>query len=393
MGKEDQIRILRQGAEVWNKWTAENRSEHIDLSGEDLSHTILSNARLGMADLRESDFHGAELIETNFFGADLGGADLSKANLCKADFHGANLTKANLRGALLLDADLVAYLGGADLSGANLDGANLRRARLTEAKLIKADLTGANLREAKLIKADLTDANLSGANLSEANLEGAILTGCNIYAISAWGLILKDTTQSDLVITPSGQPVVTVDNLEVAQFVYLLLHNEKIRNAIDAIGKKTVLILGRFTPERKVVLDALRNELRQKGYLPILFDFEKPSTKDFTETIKILAGMSLFVIADISNPKSSPLELQATIPDYMVPFVPIIQDGEEPFSMFKDLYTKYEKWILVPLKYKSCDDLIKTLEEGIIKPALQKHRELLAEKAAGLPHRVTSEYL
>jgi hypothetical protein len=32
------------------------------------------------------------------------------------------------------------------------------------------------------------------------------------------------------------------------------------------------------------------------------------ATKDFTETIKMLAGMSLFVIAGISNPKSSPLE-------------------------------------------------------------------------------------
>jgi hypothetical protein len=37
-----------------------------------------------------------------------------------------------------------------------------------------------------------------------------------------------------------------------------------------------VLILGRFTEERKLVLDALREELRQRCYLPILFDFEKP---------------------------------------------------------------------------------------------------------------------
>jgi hypothetical protein len=31
--------------------------------------------------------------------------------------------------------------------------------------------------------------------------------------------------------------------LEVAQFIYLLLHNEKIREVIDTIGKKGVLIL------------------------------------------------------------------------------------------------------------------------------------------------------
>ena len=112
-----------------------------------------------------------------------------------------------------------------------------------------------------------------------------------------------------------GTPV-TVDNLEVARFVYLLLKNEKIRGIIDTIGKKGVLILGRFTPaERKAVLDALRDELRRLDFVPMDFDFERPAERDFTETIKTLAGLSRFVIADITNPKSSPLDLQATVPD------------------------------------------------------------------------------
>ena len=38
-----------------------------------------------------------------------------------------------------------------------------------------------------------------------------------------------------------------------------------------------MLILGRFTPERKAVLDALREELRKRDYLPILFDFDVPA--------------------------------------------------------------------------------------------------------------------
>jgi hypothetical protein len=36
-------------------------------------------------------------------------------------------------------------------------------------------------------------------------------------------------------------------NIEVAQFVYLPLHNTKIREVIDKVGKKGVLLLGRFT--------------------------------------------------------------------------------------------------------------------------------------------------
>ena len=45
-------------------------------------------------------------------------------------------------------------------------------------------------------------------------------------------------------------PEIAVDNIEIAQFIYLMLHNQKIRDAIDTITSKAVLILGRFTDER-----------------------------------------------------------------------------------------------------------------------------------------------
>ena len=32
-----------------------------------------------------------------------------------------------------------------------------------------------------------------------------------------------------------------------------------------------------------------------------------------------VAGLSQFVIVDITNPRSAPLELQATVPEYMIP--------------------------------------------------------------------------
>ena len=174
-----------------------------------------------------------------------------------------------------------------------------------------------------------------------------------------------------------------MDDLEVAQFVYLLLNNNKIRNVIDTIGRKGVLILGRFTPKRKAVIDAIREKLRALGYVPMMFDFDKPTDKDFTETVMTLAGMSLFIIADITNPKSSPLELQTTVPNYMVPFVPIIQKGEKPFSMFKDLHGKYE-WVLKPLEYDTAKNLIEKFEKGIINRALKKHKALVLRKATEL---------
>ena len=194
----------------------------------------------------------------------------------------------------------------------DLNEANLREANLREANLSGTNLRGANLREAGLSKANLSRADLSGANLfwaclNHADLTGADLTSCRVHGVSAWGLKLERAKQQNLIITYENEPTVTVDNIEVAQFVYLLLHNEKIRDVIDTIGKKGVLLLGRFTEGRMVVLERVREKLRALGFVPMVFNFDKPETKDFTETVRLLASLSKFVIVDITNPRSAPL--------------------------------------------------------------------------------------
>jgi len=184
-----------------------------------------------------------------------------------------------------------------------------------------------------------------------------------------------------LIITREDDPTVTLDNIKVAQFIYLILNNEEIQDVINTLTSKSVLILGRFAiPERKSILDALRNKLREYDLLPIVFDFDRPTDKDFTETIKTLAGLCYFVIADVTNPKSSPLELQATVPDYQIPFVPIIQEGESPFAMMVDLQKKYN-WVLKTVTYDSMETLMKVLKPLIIDPAMQKRQELRLIKA------------
>lgn len=183
-----------------------------------------------------------------------------------------------------------------------------------------------------------------------------------------------------IIESKSAQPI-TVDNIKVAQFIYLILNNAEIRGVINTLTSKSVLILGRFAlPERKEILDALRNKLREYNLLPIVFDFDRPADKDFTETIKTLAGISYFVIADVTNPKSSPLELQATVPDYQIPFVPIIQEGESPFAMMVDLQKKYP-WVLPTRSYDSIETLMSALKPGIIDPAVEMRNKLRLVKA------------
>src|SRR6516164_1661612 len=300
MANPDHLNMLQQGVNAWNAWREWNSSI--------------------TPDLREADLIGARLSRAN-----LSSADLRFANLRKA-----NLRKANLREAKLSSADLSeANLSGLKLWEANLSRADLRLADLSRADLREANLREANLRGANLREANLREANLSGASLVDADITNADLTGCRIYGVSAWGLKLNDETiQRNLIITRTGDvSEITVDNIEVAQFIYLLLHNQKIREVIDTITSKVVLILGRFTDERKAVLDALRDELRERNYLPIVFDFDKPASRNTDETITLLARVARFVIADVSDAKSILQELRAIVPD--LPSVPVQPRSEE----------------------------------------------------------------
>lgn len=347
MANEKQLEILKQGVEAWNKWQRPELQIKTSFFTVKVPSTGKIYSTFVPADLEKADLNGADLKNINLSKANLGNANLRNANLIGADLSSANLSGADLSGAIL---------SGADLSKANLDGAILN----------EADLSDANLRRASLV----------GSEINKAKVSGSL-----VYAVNVWDLIGEFEEQNDLIITQDGDSVITVDNIKVAQFIYLILNNEEIREVINTLTSKSVLILGRFSiPERKGILDALRNKLREYDLLPIVFDFDRPTDEDFTETIKTLAGLSYFVIADVTNPKSSPLELQATIPDYQIPFVPIIQEGEKPFSMMVNLQNKYD-WVLQTVAYDSRDTLIKVLKPLIIDPAMKKRNELRLIKA------------
>jgi hypothetical protein len=315
-------------------------------------------------------------------GAFLNGASLDGAGFRDAVLYGAHLISAscraiNFRGAILHGAKCQ----NADLTGATINTANLNRADLEGALLCGANLAKASFIGTKLCRANLTEADLTNSVWDKTDLCGAILTGCHVYGVSAWGVKLSERTkQQGLIITPGNEPAVTVDDLEVAQFVYLLLHNEKIRHVVDTVGKKGVLLLGRFTEGRIAVLDRLHDELRKRGYLPIVFNFDKPETKDFTETVRLLAGLSKFVIADLSSPKSAPYELGAIVSQTMIPFQPIIAARETQFAMLQDLWINYPDRVFKTIHYSSVDALIASLDTKIIRPAEARFATLVRRK-------------
>jgi uncharacterized protein YjbI with pentapeptide repeats len=367
MAIPEHVKILEQGAEAWNNWRIANPEILPDLRGADFSGVSLV---YDQRPVRTGTI--AEEAVRLWIGVDLQGLNLHHTNL-----KGALLRGTNLRYAMLFGADL----SEADLSGASLSGAHCRKTNFRNSKLLDAHLEGANFTFACLEDADLSGANLVGATFVDTNLTRAILTGAQVYGISAWDLELEGAKQSDLIITRKEEPRITVDDVKLAQFIYLLIDNKQIRDVIDTIGKKVVLILGRFSEERKAVLDAMREELRRRNFTPIVFDFEKPASKNITETVSTLAHMARFVIADITDAKSIPQELQRIVPDLpSLPIQPVILASQYEYAMFKD-FLDYP-WVLLPHRYASPEDLIASLAEKVVRPALAKSREI--EERRGL---------
>jgi uncharacterized protein YjbI with pentapeptide repeats len=344
------LATLKQGVELWNAWRSANPQIMPDLRRADLSgrRRLFHRANLSRTDLRGANLSRSYFSEAFVYAADFAGADLSHADFNRAYAVEASFERANLRSIFLNEA--------------SLDRANLRRADLSSACLYRTSFRGSELQGATL-----TGADLSGAFFLGSNLKGASLTGCLVHGVSAWDVQLEGAKQSNLIITGPKEPVIQVDSLEIAQFIYLLLNNRRIRDLIDAITSKVVLILGRFTKTRKSVLDRIRSELRRRNYSPVLFDFEQPRTRNITETVSTLAHMARFVIADITDAKSIPQELLAIVPHLPhVPVQPILLAGRPEYGMFE--HFRSFPWVLPVLRYQSSAQLLRSFAQ-VIKPA------------------------
>jgi Pentapeptide repeats (8 copies) len=350
MAHQEHLDLLKQGSTAWNAWRVQHKEVRPDLSELDLRE----------ANLREADLHEADLSDV----------DLSKADLSRTNLNGAHLSGADLSGANLREA----YLIQADLSGANLSDTNLRWANLHFANLSKANLQQADLSEATLSYANLNGANLNRTILVGTNLAYAILTDCSMYGISAWDVQLEGAVQFNLTITPFDQPIITVDNLKIAQFIYLLLNTKELRDVIHTLTTNSILLLGRFPPERKAVLDAIRDALRQNNYLPIFLDCMKPARRDITESIATLAQLARFVVADLTDAKSILQALKTIVPKLpSVPIQPLILTSQHEYGMFEQ-FMRYP-WVLPVYCYTDEVNLLKLFEENVIAPAEQKVKE------------------
>jgi uncharacterized protein YjbI with pentapeptide repeats len=329
--KRTHLAKLRQGRKKWNAWRRDNPDIRPVLSNENIAATFQNLDRF----------------------------DFSYTNMCQSNLSGVSLQGASFHQAIL---------AGADFSHAHLDGANFCRTDLYETVFTNASFEGANLQ---------------GVQLARTNMRKARLRGCKVYGMSAWDLDTDGAKQKGLIVRYRPDPDeereedVTVDSLDLAAFMYLTRKRANIRRVIEATSQKWVLLLGRFG-EGTHVLKALERALLRKHFMPIIFDFPRPEQRDLIETLLLLAGLSGFVIVEISNPRSTPLEMLAIASNYAVPILPIITGPDDEFGMFSGL--RKFPWVRPALSYKSLDQLKKQVLDQVIKQARVQAERLTESK-------------
>jgi len=340
----DYVALLKSGADKWALERASNPE----------FRPILRDVNF-VAEFGGPDFY--DLPE--FTGVNFSNSDMNMASLRNCMFFDCNFDDAHLTYTDLVDA----YFVNCTFRRTCMRVSKIGDAKFEECVFEDCDMSYCSAEETSFKGSTFANTKMEHMSLVHTDFSNAKLDGCFLYGISSWDLNLDNSLQKSLVITPDDMPTLTVDNIELAQFLYLMINNQRLRDVINTITSKVVLILGNFSPERKAILDQIREQLKTQDAIPVIFDFEKPSTRNLTETVMTLASMSKYVIADLTSPRSIPHEL-ASIARQLpsIRFYPIILAGEKSFGMFDD-YQSYS-WIR-PIK-EYCVDGVETVIEQII---------------------------
>jgi len=341
----EHVEMFKKGPQAWNAWRDENPDVRPDLSDIDF----------------EKDVH---TYESTYDMPEFTGYNLSYMNLNRITARNSYFIRCFLAGSDIHFSDICfSFFQNCSFEGASLAVTKIGSAEFHKCDFTNADLSYCSAEETNFSGSKFISTKLSNMSLVKTDFTDTVIDEARVYGVSTWDLLLDGCRQSNIYIEEEGTSI-TVPTIELAQFISLLVNNSKIRDVIDTITSKVVLILGRFSEERKAVLDIIKEELQNRGYLPVLFDFEGPNSRNVTETIITLASLAKFVVADISSPKSIPQELTSIIPQFpSLPIQPIIEKSQREYGMFE--HFKAFPWVLDQVSYD--EDDIHSLVEIVTK--------------------------
>jgi hypothetical protein len=179
MANLEQLAILKQGVEVWNRWRKSDPGKAIDLTRADFRRARLNGVIFGKAELGEADFSEADLTGADLNSADLISTNLNRATLIRASFFRSKVDKANLEGADLSDS----FLSGAFLIHSNLRCSCLRSAIIGGADFSYADLSNADLSRSLAPHTNFTSATLADADFSSMLLADTVMSDVDLSKV------------------------------------------------------------------------------------------------------------------------------------------------------------------------------------------------------------------
>jgi hypothetical protein len=203
------------------------------------------------------------------------------------------------------------------------------------------------------------------ALLCKAKLNSTRIVNCHVFGISCWGTDFSRCSQEGIRAYTSGSYSIRVNSIEYSFFLYQCIDNRNFKALFESTTDKLVLILGRFSKDGDSGVEALRAAVTQCGFIPVVFDFEKPDAHDLTEVVLSLSLLSRFIIVDLSDPKCAPHEIAIVAPNVNRPIASVIQGGQRPYAMFGDLSERYP-WVFPSVPYNSLAEVGSIVEEQIV---------------------------
>lgn len=325
-GKKVRQKIIDNCRSNWERYLINFPYTSEVLNNRDLRYINFYNEEFKKA---RKKFKKVRKKNIEFF--EVKGPDFSKSDLTGADFFLANLNESSFKGSIINNVNLMHSM---------IMMSNFRNSIINDTKFV-----GANLWNSNFSVSNIQNSDFSGSNLLNIDLSSAQIINCKIYGISCWDLKRNNfTIIKDLIINRQNKnkEIITTDDIELAQFIYLILNNNKISNLITTMRTKAILILGSFDNESKPVLDKIKEILPKYNLIPIVFDFSAPLEQRSIETIRTLALLSKFVIVDLSVRSGQYLEI-SIVSDTVVPFATIAFEDTIVSEMLRG-FNVYDWW-------------------------------------------------
>ncbi|MBW1298118.1 pentapeptide repeat-containing protein [Aquimarina litoralis] len=225
--------------------------------------------------------------------------------------------------------------------------------------------------------------DFEGSSFVKTTFSACNLSNSKFYGTNVWDITIDNTTKQNNLIIHDTRGLLTnriiVCDIEVAHIINLLCSNDKFSNLTSESQSKFILILGRFGVNKEN-LEKLKDKIIQDtNYSPIVFDWNNDkSNLDFIETIVFLSGFAKFIVADISNPKSVPAELQAILSNIMLPVFPIMHESDSEYAVFTSI-KKYQ-WVYNLIVYDNFEKIIDKFEKAILYPAEKMCKDITEAK-------------